>query len=83
MNRWLLAVAICLVSTSAFAQTQAPDRTVFRKHTELRFDEVPITGGTAHPSDSYIPVRRPHIFKNLINIRGDFQPELQKSVDQL
>jgi hypothetical protein len=81
MRRTLLATL--LLASTAFAQIHEPDRTIFRKRTDLDFSATPVDGTTAKPSDSYIPVRRPAKFANLIKIRGDFRPELQKSVDQL
>ena len=81
MYRWIF---VGLISTGALAQTiQEPDRTVFRKRTQLDFSAMPVEGGSAKPSESYVPVRGRAILKSLMKIRGSFASELQKSVDQL
>lgn len=88
MNRPAAAALLLLCcSTSAWSQTdrtiQEPDRTIVRKDTPLDFSVVEIEGGTTKPVATYIPVRRPASFDNLIKVRGSFAPELQKSVDRL
>ena len=72
---------------SALAQTphvvQEPDRVLYKKNTPIEFGDVEIESGRAKPADSWIPVKRQAVFPNLIQIRGSFAPELQKSVDSL
>lgn len=87
MTRLCCATFVLLLSTSALAQTdrvvQEPDRTVFPANTEIRFGEVEVDGKIARPIDSYTLGRRPPKFGRQFKVRGDFVPELQKSVDSL
>jgi hypothetical protein len=87
MKRFTCTTLLLFVANSAGAQTpitiQEPDRVVARKKTTVDFSAVAVDASIARPADSYVPVRRQVIFQNLIQIRGDFLPELQKSVDAL
>ena len=87
MNPITSAVLTILLATSALGQTERvvrePDRIVVRERSTVDFGAVAIQGTLDTPTSSYIPVRRPSVFKNLIKIRGNFGPELQKSVDSL
>ena len=86
----LLAVAAVLVSTSlaapAFAQDtviEEGDRTVFNKKTVIDFSDVNIEGELTKPEGSYIKNRKKTRFRNLIELRGNFRPELKRSVSAL
>ena len=85
MNR--LALVSVLFAISAWAQTdrviQEPDRTVVRMKTQLDLGAVEVEGGIKKPVDSYVMIPRAGAFANRIKVRGDFVPELQKSVDSL
>ena len=87
MNRLTIAAVALLCATSAFGQTekivQEPDQVVVRTKTSIDFTQVQIDVEITRPSGTYVPVRTPSIFPNLIKIRGSFAPELQKSVDSI
>lgn len=75
-----------IVATPAYAQTkvvQEPDRTVYRKRTTIDFSDVAVEGQLSKPEGSYVLNRKQTSFRNLIRIRDNFLPELQKSVDSL
>ncbi len=75
-----------LVSTSALAQTkvvQEADKTVFRKKTTIDFTDVAIDGELTKPEGSYSVSKKKTTFKTLIKVRDNFNPELQKSVENL
>ena len=80
-------ISLVLFATSAWAQTekvvQQPDRTVVRLKTSVDFTDLAIEAEVARPAGSYVPARRQTDFKCMIQVRGDFVPELQKSVDRL
>ena len=91
-----LVLAFLLVSASAaFAQdkpagggggdnvvTEA-DKTVFQKKTVIDFSDVNIEGELTKPEGSYAISKKKTSFKSLIKVRDNFNPELQKSVDNL
>ena len=89
MKRWMLAVTVAAVgvmSAPAFAQDkviQEEDRTVFRKKTVIDFTDVAVEGELTKPEGSYSISKKKTRFDSLIKVRDNFNPELQKSVDNL
>ncbi len=83
----LVVVVAAVLALPAFAQTerviQAPDVEVVAKETSVIFGDFEIKTEAPRPSLSMNFVRTQHVFSNLIKIRADFQPELQKSLDSL
>jgi hypothetical protein len=59
------------------------DRTVFKKKTVIDFNDVTVEGELTKPEGSYVLNRNKTRFNSLIKLRDNFQPELQKSVDNL
>ncbi|PZR17345.1 MAG: hypothetical protein DI536_03205 [Archangium gephyra] len=81
----ILAV-VSLVSTAAFAEDKVireSDKTVFRKKTTIDFTDVAIDGELTKPEGSYSVSKKKTTFKTLIKVRDNFNPELQKSVENL
>lgn len=71
---------------SAFAEDKVvreSDKTVFRKKTVIDFTDVAIDGELTKPEGSYSVSKKKTTFKTLIKLRDNFNPELQKSVDNL
>ncbi len=87
MNRVFAGLAIfALTSTAAVAQdkvTREADKTVFRKKTTIDFTDVAIDGELTKPEGSYSVSKKKTTFKTLIKVRDNFNPELQKSVENL
>ncbi len=88
MKRILVAaVVLGAVSLSAPASaqkvSQEADKTVFKKKTVIDFNDVTLEGELTKPEGSYLINRKRTKFGNLIKLRNDFLPELQKSVDNL
>jgi hypothetical protein len=87
MKHVLPALAlVSLVSTAAFAQDKVvreADKTVFRKKTTIDFTDVAIDGELTKPEGSYSVSKKKTTFKTLIKVRDNFNPELQKSVENL
>lgn len=84
----LLIAAVVGVAGTAAAQgkvnvIQEADKTVFRKKTVIDFTDVAIDGELTKPEGSYAISKKKTTFKTLIKVRTDFNPELQKSVDNL
>jgi len=78
--------ALSLVATSAFAEDKVvreADKTVFRKKTTIDFTDVAIDGELTKPEGSYSVSKKKTTFKTLIKVRENFNPELQKSVENL
>ena len=88
MNRLFAGIAFVsfLAAGSAFAQdkvTREADKTVFRKKTTIDFTDVAIDGELTKPEGSYSVSKKKTTFKTLIKVRDNFNPELQKSVENL
>jgi hypothetical protein len=62
---------------------QESDKVIVKKKTVIDFNEVTLEGDLTKPEGSYLLNRKRTKFGNLINLRNDFLPELQKSVDNL
>jgi hypothetical protein len=87
MKRLFSGIAVLsLVSTAAFAEDKVireSDKTVFRKKTTIDFTDVAIDGELTKPEGSYSVSKKKTTFKTLIKVRDNFNPELQKSVENL
>jgi hypothetical protein len=84
----MAAVVAVLAAGSALAQdrvkvVQEEDKTVFKKKTVIDFTDVAVEGELTKPEGSYVLNRKKTNFKSLIRVRDNFNPELQKSVDNL
>ena len=81
-----LAVVSLAMSSVAVAQdkvTREADKTVFRKKTTIDFTDVAVEGELTKPEGSYSVSKKKTTFRTLIKVRDNFNPELQKSVDNL
>jgi hypothetical protein len=87
----LLAIA-SLLAAPAFAQDagktapkviQEADKVVVRKRTVIDFNDVTVEGELTKPEGSYLLNRNKTRFQSLIRLRDNFNPELQKSADNL
>ena len=89
MLRRVVLVAL-LLSLSAVAEEkpgvkviQEPDKVVVRKRTVIDFNDVTVEGELTKPEGSYVLNRNRTRFQSLIRLRDNFNPELQKSADNL
>lgn len=90
-----LLVVLALASPSRAAQpaepakapgpriVREPDKVVVRKRTVIDFNDVTVEGELLRPEGSYLLDRRRTRFPSLLKLRDDFNPELQKSADNL
>jgi hypothetical protein len=62
---------------------QEPDKVVVRKKTVIDFNDVTVEGELTRPEGSYLLNRGRTQFESLIRLRENFNPELQKSADNL
>lgn len=87
MKRFVAGLAaLSLMSTGALAEDKVvreSDKTVFRKKTTIDFTDVAIDGELTKPEGSYSVSKKKTTFKTLIKVRDNFNPELQKSVENL
>ena len=91
MKRLLAAMVMVGVAAPALAQDgkdsvkiiQEEDRTVYRKKTVIDFTDVAVEGELTKPEGSYVLNRKKTDFQSLIKVRENFDPELQKSADNL
>ena len=77
------AVAVAQESKDSVKVIQEEDRTVFRKKTVIDSTDVAVEGELTKPEGSYVLHRKKTDFQSLIKVRENFDPELQKSVDNL
>ena len=84
------AVLIALLPLAALAEegrgvkvVQEPDKVVVRKRTVIDFNDVTVEGELTKPEGSYVLDRNRTRFPSLIRLRDNFNPELQKSADNL
>lgn len=82
LNKFSIVLAfLMLLSLNVLAQdTQPEDRVEYSKKTVLDFSDVDIQGELKKPEGSYIKNRSKTRFRNLIELRGNFRPELSRSV---
>jgi hypothetical protein len=59
------------------------DKIVVRKRTVIDFNDVTVEGELTKPEGSYLLNRNKTRFQSLIRLRDNFNPELQKSADNL
>ena len=88
MLKKLALLTLVLFALPSFAQDkdsviQEGDKTVFNKKTVIDFSDVNIEGELTKPEGSYIKNRKKTRFRNLIELRGNFRPELKRSVSAL
>jgi hypothetical protein len=98
MKRFILATAIALSALPAAAQdkgetpgpgagkrtvVQEADKVIVRKRTVIDFNDVTVEGELTKPEGSYLLNRNKTRFQSLIKLRDNFNPELQKSADNL
>jgi hypothetical protein len=62
---------------------QEADKVIVRKRTVIDFGDVTVEGELTKPEGSYLLNRNRTRFQSLIKVRKDFNPELQKSADNL
>ncbi len=79
-----------LISGLAIAQApptervvQESDKTVYKKKTVIDFNEVAVDGELTKPEGSYTISKKKTTFRTLIKVRDNFNPELQRSADNL
>ncbi len=85
MRMKIMFIALLLASSSpAFAEEPETQPTViYQKKTLVEFSELAIQGETAGPNVSRVDVRTKARFRSFIRLRGDFRPELLRSVEDL
>lgn len=97
--RWMLLGAGLTLSLQAFAADdkdkklpdpkpgtkviREADKVVVRQRTVIDFNDVTVEGELTKPEGSYLLNRNKTRFQSLIKLRDNFNPELQKSADNL
>ncbi|MBM7117114.1 hypothetical protein [Archangium primigenium] len=88
MRRLMMAVTMTLAVPALAQQDQVKviqeeDKVVVRKKTTIDFTDMAVEGELTKPEGSYVLNRKKTDFQSLIRVRDNFNPELQKSVDNL
>ena len=86
-----IVLALTFAALPALAEEKAPnpkvvqeaDKVVVRKRTVIDFNDVTVEGELTKPEGSYLLNRNKTRFQSLIRLRDNFNPELQKSADNL
>lgn len=81
--RSLAILTLVLASFSGFAQEEEDVKIEYQKKTVIDFSDVNIEGELKKPEGSYIQNRKRTKFRNLIELRGNFRPELRRSVSAI
>ncbi|MBE4752749.1 hypothetical protein G4177_31795 [Corallococcus sp. ZKHCc1 1396] len=79
----VLGAAAPALAQDSVKVIQEEDRTVYRKKTVIDFTDVAVEGELTKPEGSYVLNRKKTDFQSLIKVRENFDPELQKSTDNL
>src|SRR5205085_1643753 len=79
----LLAVPALAEEKPGVKVVQEADRIVVRKRTVIDFNDVTVEGELTKPEGSYVLDRNRTRFPSLVRLRDNFNPELQKSADNL
>ena len=86
MKKLAVAAVVLALAVPAFAEdtvVEEADKVVYNKKTVIEFSDVNIEGELTKPEGSYIKNRKKTRFRNLIELRGNFRPELKRSVSAL
>lgn len=92
LSIFLLGVALAVPARAATpdAETkpgvriiQEADKVIVRKKTVIDFNDVTVEGELTKPEGSYLQSRSRTRFRSLVRLRDNFNPELQKSADNL
>jgi len=92
LSIFLLGVALAIPARAATpaAETkpgvriiQEADKVIVRKKTVIDFNDVTVEGELTKSEGSYLQSRSRTRFRSLIRLRDNFNPELQKSADNL
>ena len=87
VNVFLALLGALFLALPAAAQDdtviEEEDKVVYNKKTVIDFSDVNIEGELTKPEGSYIKNRKKTRFRNLIELRGNFRPELRRSVSSL
>lgn len=78
-----VAAALSWTARAEDKVVREKDRTVYRKRSVVDFNDVSVEGELTKPQGSYVLDRQKAGFPSRIKLRANFQPELQKSVDNL
>jgi len=62
---------------------QEADKVIVRKKTVIDFNDVTVEGELTKPEGSFLSARSRTRFRSLVRLRDNFNPELQKSADNL
>ena len=79
----VLVLGLALPAAAQDNVIQEGDRVEYNKKTMIDFSDVNIEGELTKPEGSYIKNRKKTRFRNLIELRGNFRPELKRSVSAL
>jgi len=82
--RMLLIIPL-LISGIAYADepTNEEPKVIYKEKTEIDFDGVEIAGELVRPQGSLILDRQRAKFNSLVWIRGDFDDEMDKTVEEI
>lgn len=77
------ALAGVLLLSAVSASAQEKEKVVIKKRTLIDFSDVNIEGELRKPDGMYFGSRKKTRFKEMIQVRPHFNPEINASMDQL
>jgi len=90
--RTLLLLSLLAAPALALAQNESEvsggtrtegEKVSYKKRTVIDFSDVTIEGELTKPEGSYLVNRKKTRFKNLIEVRAHFRPEINKTINAL
>jgi len=84
IQRGVLFALALLVSAPGLAQDSDEDRQIkYKARTEIDFEGVDVSGELVKPQGQLLLDRRKANFNPLIQLRENFNPEMEQSVDEV
>lgn len=78
-----IATSLFLAPLTAFASDDDEDRVVYKQKTEIDFEDLEIEGTLQKPQSALILERKKAQFNPLIQLRANFNAEMEQSVDDI
>ena len=78
-----IATSLFLTPLAAFASDDDEDRVVYKQKTEIDFEDLEIEGALQKPQSALILERKKAQFNPLIQLRANFNAEMEQSVDEV
>jgi|688.fasta_scaffold47395_9 hypothetical protein len=79
----VIATSLFFAPLAAFAGEDEEGRVTYRQKTEIDFEELEIEAPLQKPQSALILERKKAQFNPLIQLRTNFNPEMEQSIDEI